>query len=71
MQTRKVEVYLLWQNGTWERTTVEVPAEPWTNDAVQSRAVQKALLMLARCGEDRPIQIGLLMASFDNHKDAS
>ena len=71
MQTRKVEVYLLWQNGTWDRRTVDVPAEPWTDDAVESRAVQKALLTLDRWGVDKPIQIGLLMHSFDNHKDAS
>jgi hypothetical protein len=71
MRTREVEVYLLWQNGSWDKKTVEVPAEPWTDDAVESRAVQKALLLLDRWGYDKPIQIGLLMNSFANHKGAS
>jgi hypothetical protein len=71
VETRKVEVYLLWPNGKWDTRTVEVPAEPWTDNAVASTAVQKALQMLDRWGDDKPIQIGLLMHSFDNHKGAS
>lgn len=63
---KTVEVYLLWKNGTWESRTVEVPAEPWTDNAVESRACEKAWLEVERCGGEKPIQIGLIMSSFYN-----
>jgi hypothetical protein len=63
---KKVEVYLLWKDGTWTKMTVEVPLEPWTDNAVEVAACERAWLEVTKAGGAKPIQIGLIMSSFYN-----
>lgn len=66
LETRTVEVYLLWPDGTWTRRTVDVPAEPWTDNAVECAACERAWVDIVKEGGQKPIQIGLIMTSFYN-----
>ena len=69
MTIRTVEVYRLWADGHWDKTSVEVLSEPWTMEIVEARATQKAWWNIHKlsCGNSellKPIQIGLYMPSF-------
>jgi len=62
MTTAQVEVYRLWPDGHWDRTTVEVLAEPWSMEIIESRAASAAWKQLI-AEEAKPLQIGLFMHS--------
>lgn len=62
MTTAKVETYRLWPDGTWDKVEVEVMAEPWKLEVIESRAVTVAWKQLI-AEEVKPLQIGLYMPS--------
>lgn len=69
--TRTVEVYRLWEDGTWDKREVTVPIfEGINDDALEARACERAWLDVTKIGGPKPIQIGMLMASVYGVKSA-
>jgi hypothetical protein len=66
---KTVEMYRLWQDGTWDKVTVTVFMEyTMPDDVLEARACQQAWLDLVRTGEKKPLQIGMIMSSLYGEK---
>lgn len=65
--TKKVQVYRLWPDKTYDLVDVEVE-DPGTNgldnaEIIESRAVSKEWLRISSRNLQKPLQIGLYMIS--------
>lgn len=51
---KTVQVYRLWEDGTWDLVNIDIEDEPWTQEIVESRACEQAWTHLAMLRETLP-----------------